>query len=578
MDLALFLRALIALLITLLAMPAQAQSCEAKSAEPRPLWGDLHVHTALSLDAYAFGSIATPEDAYRFARGNPLTLDTGERVTIDRPLDFTAVTEHAATLDLMHICTAPGNSELAYCQTIRDLRQKRDPRTIFNDYLLPIVSLVPPARPEICADVDCDAARISQWQRIQDAANAANEPCEFTALIGYEWTPSPGGQHWHRNVIYRTQKVPDQVFDYVSYPKVGQLWQMLDRHCQPDDGCEAITIPHNINWADGGTFAVEDESAIQRNFRRQYEPLAEIHQEKGSSECLPADPEDNNADCAFERVTANAAKLRMSGPAANPATAWELARSSYYRSLLNRGIAVAAENGENPLMLGAIGSTDNHMGTPGHVAEKDFFGGMAMLWQPEVVRVKYLDFNPGGLVAVWADSNTREDIFDALKSRHAYATSGTRISLKFGVTPASACDLPAPEFTTRMGERIAGSPANVPTFTVLARKDTVPLARVDIITASLVDGQVVERTLPVAEFSDANRLGANSVCISWTDTDFNPAMPAYWYARVLEAPTPRWSKILCERMDNCAEHPKANREIQERAWSSPIWYQPDARL
>jgi len=556
------------------ALSAPAETCGRTDGEPQLLWGDLHVHTSLSLDAYAFGSIATPADAYRFARGESLTLDTGETVSIERPLDFAAVTEHAATLDLMHTCVDPLNSDLAYCRTIRDLRQQRIPRDIFNNYLLPIVSLTPPTRPEICDEVDCDAARKSQWQRIQEAANDANEPCEFTTLIGYEWTPSPGGRHWHRNVIYRTSNVPDQVFDYVSYPEVGQLWQMLDKHCRAEDGCEAMAIPHNINWADGGTFEVEDESPTLRNLRRQYERLAEIHQEKGSSECLPEDPEDGGADCAFERVTFNSAKARMSGPTTDPQAAWKLARTSYYRTLLNRGISVAAEAGDNPLMLGAIGSTDNHMGTPGHVSEKGFFGGMAMLWQPEEARVKYLNFNPGGLVAVWAAGNTREDVFDALKSRRAYATSGTRISLKFGVTAANACDLQMPEFTTRMGERLTG--ADTPTFTIIAGRDSNLLERVDMVTATTIDGRVVERVLPVATLAGKDRAGADSVCVSWTDTEFDPASPAYWYTRVLEAPTPRWSKLLCERMGNCAENPQADQMIQERAWSSPIWYLPNS--
>jgi hypothetical protein len=354
---------------------------------------------------------------------------------------------------------------------------------------------------------------------------------------------------------------------------------MLERHCRAEDGCEAMAIPHNINWADGGTFGVEEESSTLRNLRRRYEKLAEIHQEKGSSECLPADPEDGGADCAFERVTFNSAKARMSGPPDDPARAWTQARSSYYRTLLNRGIAVSAEGGDNPLMLGAIGSTDNHMGTPGHVAEKDFFGGMAMLWQPEAARIKYLNFNPGGLVAVWATGNTREGIFDALKTRQTYATSGTRIALKFGVTSANACDLSAPEFTTRMGGRFSGVSGSAPssgppTFTVLAGRDNTPLARIDMVTATIVDGQVVERVLPIATPGGNDRPGADSLCVSWTDADFDPSRPAYWYARVLEAPTPRWSKLLCERMDNCAENPQADRMIQERAWSSPIWYLP----
>ncbi len=552
------------LLATLLLSPVvlAAQCPPAPDGAKRLLWGDLHVHTAWSLDAYAFGAMATPTDAYRFARGEALTLMSGDEVRIDRPLDFAAVTDHAETFDLMHACTDPGASDDAYCRSLRAEREAQNARRIFNDFLLPIVSLTPPAVPGVCKTVDCPAARINQWQRAQAAANAADAPCEFSALIGYEWTASPGGRHWHRNVIYRSQNVPDQAFDYVRYPEVGQLWAKLEETCRPEDGCDVLTIPHNINWADGGTFDLTSEPAATTRLRAHYERLAEVHQEKGSSECLPVAPGDTSEDCRFERVLDNTAKLRMSGADPDPVAAWRNARKSYYRTLLGAGLDRGAAN---PFMLGAIGSTDTHFGTPGMVAEVDYFGGIALLLATDAARLSRTAFNPGGLVAVWAQENTRSSIFDALQRREAYATSGPRIKLRFA--EGNLCSADAPEPSTLMGGVYRGTTA--PVFSVQVARDHAPLAAVDVVKGAFNNGELTETVTRIAEFP----AGRDAVCVSHQDATFVAAAPAYWYVRVLEAPSKRWSKHLCERLGQCEAHPEADRMIQERAWSSPIWYQ-----
>jgi len=558
-----------------------ATTCEnAGAGAPQLYWGDLHVHTAYSLDAYAFGAIATPKEAYAFARGQPLRLASGETASIDRPLDFAAVTDHAASFDVMYLCTDPVYRDNAYCRAIRDGRDSHNARAIFNDYLLPLVSDVPPKPAPMCTEdgVDCGAASASQWRRMQFAANDANEPCAFTALIGYEWTASPGGRHWHRNVIFRSEQVPERAFDYVHYPEVTSLWRELATHCRPADGCDVVTIPHNINWADGGpTFDVENASDADLQARARFERLAEIHQEKGNSECLPEDPDDPSPDCSFERLTENYAKDRLTGPEdISPADAWQRMRSTYYRSLLGRGLLAYARSGNrlNPMMLGAIASTDTHFGMAGKVAEAGYGGSISSLWLNDEERLAAPGYNPGGLVAVWAQENTRPAIFDALQARSAYATSGPRIKLRFGATAfgvpvANACEQQQVEYLAWMGTTLR-TPSGAPTFTIQAGRDATPLAAVHIIKGQLRNGEPSEQTIAIADFPD----GRDAICVSWTDPDFDPQAPAFWYARVLEAPSPRWTKLLCERAGLCDRFPDGNRDISERAWSSPVWNLP----
>ena len=569
---------LILLANLLCAAGASAETCgNVAEGEKSLYWGDLHVHTAYSLDAYAYGAIATPKEAYAFARGQPLRMANGETAVIDRPLDFTAVTDHAATYDVMYLCTDPTYQDNTYCSAIREGRGTQEKaRDVFNKYLLPLVTDAPPQPPSMCAEagIDCRAASASQWRRTQFAANEANEPCAFTALIGYEWTATPKGRHWHRNVIFRSEHVPDQAVDYVHFPEVTSLWRELANHCQLEDGCDVVTIPHNINWADGGpTFDVESAKPEHLRNRARYERLAEIHQEKGNSECLPKHINDSGDDCAFERLTDNAAKKRlMASEDIAPDKAWRRMRSSYYRSLLGRGLRAyeRSENGLNPMMLGAIGSTDSHFGTPGKVREIDYSGGIASLWLNDEERLALPGYNPGGLVGVWAAENTRSAIFDALQSRAAYATSGPRIGLRFGATATNACDQNQVEYLASMGRVLPASAAAVPTFTVQANRDERKLAAVQIIKGEFWNGMISEQTIAIAEFPE----GQDTVCVSWDDVQFNAKAPAFWYARVLEEPSPRWTKALCERNELCDRFPEGDRDIAERAWSSPIWNLP----
>ena len=543
-----------------------AETCHQTAGGEQLLFGDLHVHTAYSLDAYAFGTLATPRDAYQFARGQPLRLDNGQLISLDRPLDFAAVTDHAETWEVTWNCTDPTYADVPYCAGMRKERAAGNGRGIFTNYLLPVVVQEPPVHAPFCDELDCEQATRSQWRRMQEAANQANEPCEFTALIGYEWTASPNGRHWHRNVIFRSDRVPERPFDYITYPSVDKLWAALAEHCAPEEGCDAVAIPHNINWTDGGTFDVENDSSEVAALRSRYERLAEIHQEKGSSECLPETRDGDMADCGFELVTVNGAKVRMLGPAEEPVAEWRAMRSGYYRTLLSRGLAEYERTKQNPLQMGAIGSTDGHFAAAGFTEESSFPGGVTAIWLgPEATLANPL-YNPGGLVAVWAEANTRTGVFDALQSRKAYATSGTRIRLKFGTTVENACADDRIDFTTTMGGT-AGSSER--TFTVQAAMDRTPLAAVDIIKGHLVNGKAVEEVTRIADFET----GKSTACVTWTDEGSDTG-PAYWYARVTEKPSKRWSKHLCERLGLCEKYPQADQMIEERAWSSPIWRLP----
>ena len=421
--------------------------------------------------------------------------------------------------------------------------------------------------------VDCEAASASQWRRSQFAANDANEPCEFTALIGYEWTASPGGRHWHRNVIFRSEQVPERAVDYVHYPEVTSLWRELAAHCRPEDGCDAVTIPHNINWADGGpTFDVETASDANLQARARYERLAEIHQEKGNSECLPESRDDDDPDCNFERLTENAAKAHLTGPEdISPEDAWKRMRSTYYRSLLGRGLRAYDRSGNklNPMMLGAIASTDNHFGAPGKVDEASYGGSISSLWLNDEERLSAPGYNPG----VW--------------SRCGLATTPARVSSM----PCNRGPLTPP--AARASSCVSAPPRRMPANRMC-----------DLQHRHGSDPDRPRRgTRPSPCRQDATRYlwrrcrSSRPSCGTVRSTSKPLPLPSLPRGRTRCAcpgairrskPTPRHSgtrgfssnhlragpELLCERAGLCDRFPDGNRTVSERAWSSPIWHLP----
>ncbi|MFK7733869.1 MAG: DUF3604 domain-containing protein [Pseudomonadales bacterium] len=564
----------------------ESAQCEHfREGQKQVFWGDLHVHTSYSMDAYAFGNRHDPRDAYAFGRGQQLTLADGiTKVQLERPLDFMAVTDHAETFDVMYLCTDPRYLDNNYCKVMRKDSVQESSLSVFRNYLLPIIAGETPVPSKLCApdaenadSINCPVASQRQWRRTQEQANAANSPCEFTTFIGNEWSATPNDQHWHRNLIYANDAVSEQAIDYVRYPTVDKLWQALDEQCVAEQGCDVISIPHNTNLSEGGGFDIENSSDRSHNARARYERLIEIYQSKGGSECLPEHWDDTNADCNFEILLPRSASGKLEENALKKEE-WQQLRASYARSVLKRGVLAAerSESGLNPLQLGFIGSTDNHTATAGLVDEANWPGD-AWGWGNDVSRrFQRMHYNPGGMVAVWSEENTRASVFAALKRREVYATSGPRIALNvqaFSSPKNNPCDDPdALTADAVMGGVLTNTAINNPQFVVRANMDKVPLSKVEIIKTSVVNGEAVEQVSTVME----SKKGRSELCVAWQDSAFNPQEHALWYVRVLEKPTPRWSKLDCERANNCKDFPEANKLIQERAWASPIWYTPNS--
>jgi len=545
-----------------------------EEGQKQVFWGDLHVHTAISLDAYAFGTLAGPEDAFAYAKGEAIEM-FGQPERLDRPLDFTAVTDHAEWMDLMYICTDPERADDLYCQNLT--QQKTSAMVggqIFREYVVPTITQAKPQRTPICTEDPerCKLAAANQWQRAQDAANAANDPCNFTAFIGYEWSATPSYSHTHRNIVFASDSVTKQAIDYIRYPQLSELWEQLDLQCREEDDCDVIAIPHNTNMGDGVSFDVETEDDGALLKRAKYERLIEIHQDKGNSECLPMFGATDEDDCNFELYLTSHSQSTPREEFSQED--WEKTRSSYVRSLLLRGLAAYQANPElgNPLQLGIIGSTDTHSATPGRVKEDGWKREAFSQGQIDAIMARP-DYNPGGLVGVWAEENTREAIFAALKRREVYGTSGPRMTVRFAAAKGgetlscNGADLPAS--VVPMGGSFDQTSA-VPAFIVTATADREALSRIEIVKGTYTGGEVIESVEPVWSSDE----GDFEACTVWTDPNYDPEAPAFWYARVKQVPTRRWSQTLCEEAGRCGDFPAAVVSVQERAWASPIWHLP----
>jgi hypothetical protein len=603
--------------------------CADADALRRPFFGDLHVHTAFSLDASTMGTLNRPADAYRFARGEAIGLQpydaTGQpmrRAQLARPLDFAAVTDHAELLGEWNICNDPkleGHSSLV-CRIYRSW-----PRVAFFWMNFQASRGV---RHDFCGEGGslCIEAARAPWQETREAAEAAYDrsaACQFTSFHAYEWTGAAGsGVNFHRNVIFANEQVPEIPLSFIDSPDLYAFWDSLERDCvDSGSGCDVVVIPHNTNLGAGRMYeTVRSDgtpiTALQARARRRREPLVEVMQHKGDSECmLGLETEDEL--CQFEKLAMSDFSGRYSRFRAEPPIARQ-----FVRNILKEGLLEEERLGVNPFRLGFIASTDTHLATPGLAAETASFPGHGGAGKPAGDALPggladEIDFNPGGLAVLWAEENSRSSLFAAMRRREAYGTSGPRMVVRFfggWRYPDGLCadaDIAAQgyaggvpmggEFPPRVEE------TDAPHFVVSAIADPgagdepgTPLQRIQIVKGWLEAGSTHERVYDVAgdpgngasvdpATCETSGPGAGSLCSVWSDPDFSPEQSAFYYARVVENPTCRWSQRACNAAGvRCAEpstigdgfeaccSEEHRPVIQERAWTSPIWFRPSS--
>jgi len=600
--------------------------CADRDPLRRPFFGDLHVHTAFSQDASTQGTRNGPREAYRFARGEEIGIqpyrgaEPLRALRLARPLDFAAVTDHAEQLGEVSICrdpTLPGYDAWV-CRLYRGW-----PRAAFFVMNAKATFFAEPTRFAFCGDAGagCLAAAGAVWREIQAAAEGAYDrspACAFTSFVGYEWTGASGSRNLHRNVIFRNERVPALPASYFEASTPQALWRALRRECLgAGAGCDALTIPHNSNLSGGLMFLPTEEDgsplgAAGARERAFFEPLVEVMQHKGDSECLPGAGTPDEL-CAFEKLPYDAFSGKYVPLLAHPPR-----RADTVRAALLEGLAQEARLGANPFRYGLVASTDTHLGAAGAVDEREHPGhggaGAPSSAELPVGLTDDLELNPGGLAALWAEENSRDALFEAMRRREAYGTSGSRIVVRFFAGFELADDLcDAPDFAARgyasgvpMGGVLAAPErAGAPALAVWAARDPgtrerpgTPLERIQIVKGWLdAGGTPREAVIDVAGApgrADVDRAtcatrgeGHEQLCAVWRDPAFDPARPAFYYARVLESPTCRWSawqcaeaRVDCARPERvppgfeaCCREDHAWRQ-QERAWTSPIWVSP----
>jgi len=581
----------------------------------RPLWGDQHLHTETSVDAGTMCRLSQ-EDAYRFARGEEVTSTTGVRAKLSRPLDWLVISDHAEMYGLMPQLLKGDPAILANEQGKQwyDALSTGDQEIMFSTAMEIVASLQQPDPPFDSADAVRNA-----WHAYADLADRYNEPGVFSAIIGYEYT-TRGGFNLHRNVLFRgdasmaKRTLPFSQFDSQN-PE--DLWRALDEF-EKQTGGDVLAIPHNGNLSNGLMFSVETNAGKPLTkeiamLRARMEPLVEVTQIKGDGEAHPfLSPNDEFADYeTWDDANLDGTEVKQK----------DMLQYEYARSALKIGLQLERKLGVNPYKFGMAAGTDAHTALSA-VAENNFFGKHSGV-EPELHRWEHVVIKSptdpdlttlgwqqaaGGYTAVWAVENSREAIFDAITRKETYATTGPRMTLRFfGGWDFAEDDAlsrqPAEEGYEKgvpMGGDLRSAPSGkAPSFLVAAMKDPYSgnLDRIQIIKGWMdtkgrtyekvydviwsgdrkpgEDGKLppVGNTVDVENASWLNTIGAPELITVWEDPDFNPDHHAFYYTRVIEIPTPRWTAYEAKRfgLTMPADVPMST---QERAYSSPIWYTP----
>ena len=593
-------------------------------------FGDLHVHTANSFDSYSFGNINTPDDAYRYAKGEALPHPSGYQIQLQRPLDFYAVTDHGLFLGVMKSATNPKSpmSKYEWTKPLHDLNDSSGAgilevirrSNLFRPFAQKLRDEV--NKGNISTD---ELTKISSnvWQDIIKAADRAYEPGNLTTFAAYEYTAGSGADltTLHRNVIFKdTKNLPSLPFNRLDSPDPEKLWDWMDS--LREKGVESMAIPHNSNLSGGLMFMLDDFNGvpIDESYSRKRiknEPIVEITQVKASSETNP-----------FLSKNDEWANFEIESTADNK-------KGSYVRSALLRGLSLKKKNGTNPYEFGFIGSTDTHVagstikedkyfskigildGTPelrGSIPFNKTYGTVLKVLRPNILNEvdgkdyfaaspRLISWSASGLAGVWAEENTRESIYSAFKRKETFATSGPRIKIRFfaGYDVNEAFDRQDMishlyETASTMGETIKVIDDESPTFLVWAMADSqgTNLQRVQIIKGWLENEKSKEAVYDVAcsdglkvnqtshrcpdngakvdlnDCSISKDKGSKELKALWKDPDFKESQEAFYYVRVLENPVCRWSTWDAIR-NNQLPRSDINSTIQERAWSSPIW-------
>lgn len=588
----------------------------------RVYWGDTHLHTALSMDAGAFGARLTPVDAYRFARGEELTSSTGLQVKLSRPLDFLVVADHSDNMGFFPLLLAGDPKMLADSTGKRWYEMIQEGgQTAVQVAIEVIVAFSQGTFPEALASLPGSPAYRSAWDETIDAAEEYNDPGEFTAFIGYEWTSNTGGNNLHRVVIFRDdENRAGLVEPYTTLKPLGSddprdLWRWLQNY-EERTGGRVLAIAHNGNLSNGimfpwiESFTGRPIDVEYAETRSRWEPLYEATQIKGDGETHPfLSPTDEFADYeTWDQGNLDLSVMKQD----------DMLQYEYARSALQIGLQAQASLGVNPYKFGMIGSTDSHTGLA-TAEEENFFGKHSgaepspKRWEHPMAKVGDAEYTgwsmvSSGYAGVWATENTRAALFDAMMRKETYASTGPRMLVRFfGGWEFTAADamsrLPADVGYKKgvpMGGDLSAAPSGKsPTFLVAALKDPLSgnLDRIQIVKGWLdsdgerrekvyevawsgdraigSDGKLppVGNTVDVANATWTNTIGAPELIAVWMDPDFDPNLPAVYYGRVLEIPTPRWTAYEAKRF-GITMAPEVPMITRERAYTSPIWYTP----